>query len=257
MTHHLRRPRPVVALRRPPAMQRVREQLSAKATPRRWFSIKNAGGSTAEVYIYDEIGWYGVTAADFTAELNALGTISKINLHVSSPGGDVFDSVAIYNSLRRHPATVTTYVDGLAASAASYIAMAGDKVLIEPNATFMIHEASGICLGNAADMRETATLLDRVSDTIAGIYAAAAGGTAAQWRAAMKKETWYTAEESVAAGLADAVLDEATPRGNGNTQLQEFAARLEWQKLTAGLHQPTTDDLLKKLAATGVPRKGK
>jgi ATP-dependent protease ClpP protease subunit len=237
-------------------MQRAREQLGAKATEHRWYSITNTGGTAADVYLYDEIGWYGLTAADFAAELNALGTITQINLHVNSPGGDVFDGVAIYNTLRRHPASVTTYVDGLAASAASFIAMAGDRVLIEPTGTVMAHDASGLCIGNAADMRETAGLLDRVSDMIAGIYAAAAGGTVAQWRTVMKAERWYTAEEAVAAGLADAVLDEATPR-NRNNQLQEFAARMQWERLTAGLHHPKTNDLLKQLAATGVPKKGK
>lgn len=168
-----------------------------------WYRITNSiSGGTATVHIYDEIGYWGVTASDFVRELGAVNA-SAIDVHINSPGGEIFDGIAIANALRAHPATVTTYVDSLAASIASVIALAGDRVVMAPNSQMMIHDGSGICLGNAADMREMAELLDRQSDNIAEVYAAKAGGTVEEWRARMTAETWYTAAEAVEAGLAD------------------------------------------------------
>lgn len=166
--------------------------------------------------LYDPIdsygGPYGVSAKEFSDALDSLpdGT-EQIHLHINSPGGDSFDGLAILNALRQHPANVTVVVDGLAASAASFIAMGADEVVMAPNSTMMIHDASGLCYGQAAEMREMADLLDKVSGNIAAIYAGKAGGTQEQWREAMQGETWYTAEEAVAAGLADRILEGDAP----------------------------------------------
>ena len=105
------------------------------------YTIQNAAGEEAVVRIYDEIWWLGVNAQDLTRELDAI-TAPSIRVEINSPGGDVFDGIAIYNALRNHPAHVTTRVDGLAASIASVIAQAGDKRLIQPAAQLMIHNAS-------------------------------------------------------------------------------------------------------------------
>jgi ATP-dependent protease ClpP protease subunit len=171
-----------------------------------WYRITNQAGpaAAAEVYIYDEIGFWGTTAGDFINELRQVDA-QQIDLHLNSPGGEVFDGIAIYNALKTHPANVTVYVDSLAASIASVIAMAGDKVVMGRGSQMMIHEAAGLCLGNAADMRETADLLDRFSNNIAGFYADRAGGKVTDWRAAMTAESWYSADEAVKAGLADEV----------------------------------------------------
>jgi ATP-dependent protease ClpP protease subunit len=170
-----------------------------------WYRITNkAAEDTTEVYIYDEIGYFGTTAGDFVQALKGIET-SKIDLHLNSPGGDVFDGIAIYNALKDHDATVTTRIDALAASIASVIAMAGDSITIAKSATMMIHDGHGLAIGNAADMREMADLLDRMSDTIAGIYADRAGGTVEEWRDRMRAETWFSAAEAVEAGLANAV----------------------------------------------------
>jgi ATP-dependent Clp endopeptidase proteolytic subunit ClpP len=179
---------------------------------RTWFKIKNAlPTATAEVWIYDEIGDWGITALDFVAELRSVGA-QAIDLHINSGGGSVYDGVAIYNAIKNHPAKVTAYIDGLAASAASFIAMAGDEVVMEKTAELMIHDAMGICVGNASDMKLMLEDLERVSDNIAGIYADKAGGDAADWRAVMKEEKWYTAGEAVSAGLADRIQgQEAEP----------------------------------------------
>ncbi len=175
---------------------------------------------TTTVYLYDEISYWGVTAGDFVATLQGIDT-ETIDLHINSPGGDVFEAIAILNSLRQHPATVNVTVDGLAASAASFVAMAGDTVTMARNAEMMIHDAWGLVLGNAADMREMADRLDSVSNNIASIYAGKAGGTVEDWRAVMLGEKWYSAEEAVSAGLADSV-DGAAPAVENAWDLSMF-----------------------------------
>ena len=158
--------------------------------------------TVAEVHIYDEIGYWGTSAKDFAQQLAELD-VDRIQLRINSPGGNAWDGVAIMNTLRRHRARVEVTVDGIAASAASLIAMAGDHIVMNRSSQMMIHDTSGMAWGNAATMRETADLLDKLSDSYADAYAKRAGGTRAQWRDAMRAETWYTAEEAVLAGLAD------------------------------------------------------
>ncbi|MFD8866018.1 head maturation protease, ClpP-related [Streptomyces sp. NPDC059590] len=179
-----------------------------------WYKIKNLGGGSAEVVIYDEIGYWGVTAEDFMAELRGLD-VGEITLRVNSPGGEIFDGIAIHNLLRSHRAHVTTHVDSLAASIASVIALAGDRVVMQPHSQMMIHDGSGLVIGNAADMREMAELLDRQSDNIAAVYAEKSGGTVAEWRERMLAETWYSAQEAVEAGLADEVAPSRQRRDEG------------------------------------------
>ena len=174
------------------------------------FAIRNAENGSTRVDIDGEIGWSlwgdGLSAKDVQTQLNNIST-PNIALHINSPGGDVFDGIAILNSLRSHPASVSVTVDGLAASAASFIAMAGDSVAMMPNSQMMIHDASGVVRGNASDMGAMATLLDKISDNIADVYARRAGGEVADWRTTMQAETWYNADEAVDAGLADHVVD--------------------------------------------------
>lgn len=178
-----------------------------------WYRIEqraeNAPDPTrsAEVLIYDRIGgWFGVEAQEFVRDLAALD-VDHITLRINSPGGDVYDGIAILNALRGHPARVTAVVEGLAASAASFIAMAGERVEVWRNAEMMIHEASGIAIGDSTELHAFAERLDRIGDNIASIYALRAGGTAEDWREVMRAETWYTADEAVEAGLADAVRE--------------------------------------------------
>jgi ATP-dependent protease ClpP protease subunit len=164
--------------------------------------VTDLAEGTTRIDLMDEIGFWGVTATQFVDELLAIDA-QTIELHVNSPGGDVFDGLAIMNALADHPATVNVVVDGLAASAASFIAMAGDSVKMNRGSQLMIHDAAGFCVGNAADMDAMSTLLSRISDTIAGIYADRAGGKADDWRDLMRAETWYSATEAAEAGLAD------------------------------------------------------
>ena len=183
----------------------VRAALTAantKLARQSWYRVVDAANDTAEVYVYDEIGMWGQSAADFVRDLAAVSA-REVNVFVNSPGGEIFDGIAMYNALRAHPANVTVYVDSLAASIASVICMAGDKVVMRQGSQMMIHDGEGMCWGNAAEMTAMATLLDRQSDNIAGFYAARAGGKVKAWRDLMRAETWYSAKEAVDAGLAD------------------------------------------------------
>lgn len=172
---------------------------------RSWFSIQNKVASDqADVLIYDYIGWGGVTAADFARELQAL-TVKTINVRINTPGGDVFDGLAIFNSLKSHGATINVQIDGIAASIGSIIAMAGQTITMGESAFLMIHNPWALVIGNAADMREMAMTLDKIGGSLAGIYATRQGVTKDQAQAWMDAETWFTAEEATAAGLADAV----------------------------------------------------
>src|SRR5690348_5034881 len=173
-----------------------------------WYRIANQAteAGVTEVSIYDSIGDWGIPASDFVRDLAAI--TSPIELHINSEGGDVFDGLAIYNAQMRR-GNVTVVVDALAASISSVIAQAGVKRVMARNATMMIHDASTMGMGNAQDLRTLADLLDKTSDNLASVYAERAGTDVGQWRTAMRNTTWYTAEEAVAAGLADEVAGSA------------------------------------------------
>lgn len=189
-----------------------------------WFRISaKADGTTAEVHIYDEIGYWGVTAQAFVREMQGLD-VGQIDLHLNTPGGDVFDGIAIHNALRQHRANVTVYVDSLAASIGSVIAMAGDTVIMAKYSTLMIHEASGVAIGaNAEEMRTMADLLDKTSANIAQVYADRTGTDPDEWRDRMKAETWFSAEEAVEFGLADQVDENKSGRVGNGWDLSIFA----------------------------------
>jgi ATP-dependent protease ClpP protease subunit len=186
----------------PSRLKTTRNIANLKQGRNDWYKIlKNqADPSRTSVMLYDEIGWFGVTAQDFINDLKQV--TGPIDLHLNSPGGEVFDGIAIHAFLAAR-GNVTTYVDSLAASIASVIAMAGTEIVMGRNASFMVHDGFGMCIGNAADMREQAELLERVSDNIASIYADRTGKPKDDWRAAMLAETWYIGQEAVDAGLAD------------------------------------------------------
>jgi ATP-dependent protease ClpP protease subunit len=171
--------------------------------------VGSAENGVGKLHIDDVIdswgGFWGISAKEFNAALAELGDVGEIQLHINSPGGEVWEGVAILNALRRHPATVTAVVDGLAASAASFIAVGCDRTIMGRNTQMMIHDAWGIGIGPAADMRDLADRLDKLSNNIASMYADKAGGELAGWRDLMLAETWYDADEAVTAGLADEV----------------------------------------------------
>lgn len=169
------------------------------------------GGKRAEIYIYEDIGegWFGgFSAKQFADELKAIGGgVKAIDLHINSYGGDVFDGQAIYNTLIAHPASITTHVDGVAASIASVIAMAGDEIHIAENAWLMIHNAWGAAFGSPEDMRRQAELLESVSAKLADIYTARSGQELAAIKAMMDAETWIDAPSALTLGFATHVTD--------------------------------------------------
>ncbi|SFY52053.1 head maturation protease, ClpP-related [Streptomyces sp. F-1] len=207
--------------------ERAEKQRTALGVEARsWYRITNQAGDEAEVMLYDEVGgWFGATADEFIADLRGI-TAPNLRVRINSPGGSVFEGIAIANALRSHPANVTVQVDGIAASIASVIAMSGDRIEMAPNTMLMIHDASGVCMGNADDMQEMAELLDLISDNIADAYAARAGGTRAEWRDRMRAETWYLPEDAVDAGLADEAAQTpkaGTPAGEPDGDEAEMA----------------------------------
>ncbi len=172
-----------------------------------WYTVSNKTDPVrAEMFIFDEIGFFGVTAADFVQELVGI-TAPEILIHLSSRGGDVFDGVAIFNALRTHPARIVIQVDSMAASVASVIAQAGDERIMVTGSQMMIHDAWALVVGNAADLRDIADTLDKQTDIIAAIYPERAGDgrKKSHFRTLMRAATFFTATEAVAEGLADSV----------------------------------------------------
>ena len=172
-----------------------------------WFTCKALAKDEAEISIYDEIGLWGVTAKDFIDELKALGPVKSIVLSINSPGGSVFDGVAIYNALKRHPALITVRIEGVAASMAGAVAMAGDHIIMPGNAMFMLHDPMGIVAGNSHEMKQYAELLDKLKNGLVAAYANKSGLDREEVEEMMAEETWLTAEEAHEKGFADAVED--------------------------------------------------
>lgn len=199
----------------------IREGIQNRA-PGAGFAVRNATGPTATLRIYDVIGWPFIQAEDVAAELENV-TADELEVQISSPGGDVFEAVAIFNALRAHPAKVTTRVDSIAASAASVIAQAGDERVMLSGSQMMIHEAWGLAIGPASEMRSYADVLDKQTGIIAGIYAERSGGDRDEFLQLMAEESWFDAEETVEAGLADRVVAPAAL----NNVPSKFAAQVD------------------------------
>jgi ATP-dependent Clp endopeptidase proteolytic subunit ClpP len=183
------------------------------------FRIENKD-THAEIWMYDEIGVWGVTAKSFADELKAAGDVKSLTLRLNSPGGDVFDGLAIYNTLLRHPANVSVEIDGVAASIASIIAMAGDTIAISPNAMVMIHDPWTVAMGGAEDFRKSADLLDQVKTSLVSTYQSKTGQSAAAISDKMSEETWFEAQEAIDFGLADVMTDAAAITASAVTDLR-------------------------------------
>jgi len=179
---------------------------------KKFWEFKNQTSDEADLYLYLEIaswggGYYAHSAKSFKSEMDALGDLKTLNVYINSPGGDVFEGVAIYNMLKRHRAHVNVHVDGLAASIASVIAMAGDSIIMPSNAMMMIHNAWMWTAGNAKDLREAAGMLDKVDTSIRQSYLVKTGDKLSEddLITLMEAETWLTAQEAYDYGLCDVV----------------------------------------------------
>lgn len=189
----------------PKSKNRTPRRPKASARSNSWFRMQASADNQVEIYIYDEIGYWGVTARQFVNDLKALGDVTHINLHINSPGGDVFDGIAIFNALKHHGASITVHIDGLAASMASVIAMVGNPVIMPENTMMMIHKPWGFAGGDANDMRDYAELLDKVESVLIPAYAEKTGKSPDEIAAMLEDETWMDGKECVAMGFADQV----------------------------------------------------
>jgi len=175
------------------------------------YRMVNKGSDRGEIWVYGIIGmdWFGegVTAKQFARDLKALGKVKDIDLRINSDGGVVTEARAMYNLLVEHEAHVVTHIDGIAASAASFLAMAGDEILIAEGGFVMIHNARGRTFGEAEDHRRMADVLDQVNKTISDTYVARTKQDAAQVKKWMDAETWFDGKEAVEHGFADKIVE--------------------------------------------------
>ena len=179
--------------------------------------VRNQSATEAEIVIYDSIGfdWWtggGVTAKSFRDELKKIGdTVTKINVRINSPGGDVFDGIAIYNLLKQHKAKKIVYVDGLAASIASIIALAGDEIVMGEGALYMVHLPWTFAGGNRMELDNVVGRLIDIEDQMIGIYARRSKMDRAEIKALLEAETWMSADEAIENGFADKKVEETAP----------------------------------------------
>ena len=171
------------------------------------YRIENKATAEATVYIYDEISYFGVDAKAFVKDFNAI-TAKTIHLRVNSPGGSVFDGLAIFNTILQHKSKVIAHVDGLAASIASVLVLAADEVQMAKNAFLMIHNAWSMVIGDADDMRKEADLLDKVGGSIVQTYVDKTGKKESEILAMMEEETWLSADDALESGFADSIFDD-------------------------------------------------
>jgi ATP-dependent Clp protease protease subunit len=192
-------------------MHKARNRLLAllatnSSKPKRFEIVRNeATPDETTIYLYDVIDpFWGVSAKQFVKELNAIKT-PTINLRINSPGGDVFDGRAIATAIAQHPSKIVAHIDGLAASAASYVAISAKEVVMAPGTFLMIHNAWTIAFGNKDELQKVAEVLDKIDASLVDTYVAVTGASAEQVKEWMDAETWFTADEAVAEGFADRV----------------------------------------------------
>lgn len=234
--------------------------LDNDAPPKPLIAPRSEGDTSdeTEIKIYDHIdswgGYWGISADEISAALEEVST-SRIRLRINSPGGEVLEAVAIYNLFADYAADVHVSIDSLAASAASFVAMAGDRVTMNRASEMMIHNAWGGVVGDAQAVRDYADILDRQSLKAARIYQARAGGPVDAWLDAMAAETWYSPEEAVEAGLADDVVPlkgkaDADPATDGEKDEGEASNRWDLAMYTYGSRSEAPDPAMPSKIST-------
>lgn len=214
-------------------------------------SVEN-NGDEAKILLYDEIGFWGVTSKAFIEALDAVSA-RTIHLHINSPGGDVFDGLAISNAIRAHSSRVVTHVDGLAASIASVIALSGDFVRMADNAFLMVHNPYMIALGNASELRKGADLLDKIGESIIGEYTKRTKKPRDQVVTWMNEETWFSASDAKENGFIDRIDGESKDAPTDKFDLTMYehapAALLQTQE-----SEPTVRELEQAVRDAGLSR---
>lgn len=171
-----------------------------------WYKIKNNASEASDVYLFNDIGTFGITAQSFIDEIKEYDN-KELNIHINSLGGEVFEGMAIYSIIQRRKAKTTVYIEGIAASIASVIALAADEVIMSENSLLMIHNAWGGTQGDARDMRKQADVLDKITNEIAEVYVKKTNIPYDEVIEMMNEETWLTAEEAVALGFVNSISE--------------------------------------------------
>lgn len=187
--------------------------------------ITKRDGDAVEMQLYGDVGFYDIDASDFGQALARHADAESFTVRINSYGGDVFEGVAIYERLRGLNKRKTVMIDGVAASAASLIAMGGDEIIIAESAFMMIHRAWGVAVGDGDEVRRLAALLDKIDSTLISAYAKRTGQDEGAVRSAVEAETWYTSDEAIAFGLADKKSDDsAEPSASASSQFRQSKA---------------------------------
>ncbi|OAT73772.1 hypothetical protein A7K69_18040 [Parageobacillus thermoglucosidasius] len=195
---------------------------------KRFEVLNKAESNEADMYLYGSIGsgWFAdISSKDVKAKLDSI-TAKIINIHINSPGGDVFESIAIHNLLKNHKATINIHIDGYAASGASVIAMAGDKIIMPKNTMMMIHKAWTIAAGNAKELRKVADDLEKIDTAVIESYTSRFVGERRELEKLLDEETWLTAAECKVLGFCDEIVDEIEIPDEENEQ-EETSAKEE------------------------------
>lgn len=238
---------------------KYRSQKNAAAVAKIWgrqldptecFSIQALSDDETEVMIYDVIGWPFNDAGELIKALSEIKT-KTVTVRINSPGGDVFDAVAIFNALKGHSSKVITRVESLAASAASFIALAGKEVQAYSNSMFMIHDPWAYSGGNQYDHREVADILEKISGNMVDIYSQNSNLGKREITAMLKAETWFTAKEAKEKGFVDTII-ESGKGAKAQFDLSMFASVPD--ELKDDKHEPTEREMEKALRDVGVSK---
>ena len=219
--------------------------ISANQNRGKNFEIKNED-SVSHVYMYDAIGGYwGIEPENFIKQLNDIDT-PEIVLHINSPGGDVFDARAIATAIKQHSSVITAQIDGLCASAATYISAACKSVSMADGGFYMVHEGWTLAMGNKNDLGKTVALLEKVDNSIINDYERKTGQARDQLESWMKDETWFSAEEAKEHGFVDSIIEE---EGVENTSKWDLSAYANTPKNLKNVPKPPQEDDNKELLA--------
>lgn len=223
--------------------------MSKQINERYWQVIKAKAEQKAELLIYGEISsaaWWGdeTTPKDVDDMLKAIGEVSELSVRINSPGGEVFAGMAIYSMLKRHPATVTAYIDGLAASISSVIPLAADKIVMMRGAMLMVHRPMGGMRGATSDkMRSQADLLDKIEGEMRSLYSSKTGMSDDEIKTILAAgDTWYTADEALASGYIDEIEGETAIAAclQGDTAIIN-GVEMDWRQFNNAPRLPTVD----------------
>lgn len=234
-------------------MMKIQNRSPFKPKARTGYRIEDKAGE-ATVFLYDEIGFFGITAEEFVRDLEGI-TADTINLRINSPGGSVFDGTAIYNAIKTHKSKIVAHIDGLAASISSIIAMAADEVRMADNAFLMIHEPWSIVMGNALAMRDEAELLDKVGGTIAKAYMKKTGKDEAEVMEMMIAESWMTADEALSHKFIDSIYEDKPKKARADLFDLSIFNRVPDALKDDGDQEPTVRDMERALRDVGCSSK--